>query len=59
MGAMLAIRNLGAHELEGVAPEKSKIDVYIQEPMTPESAIEPLGLASQAMRWLDDAARTL
>jgi uncharacterized protein (TIGR02391 family) len=59
MGAMLAIRNLGAHELEGVAPEKSKIDVYIQEPMTPESAIELLGLASQAMRWLDDAARTL
>jgi uncharacterized protein (TIGR02391 family) len=39
MGAFQGIRNLGAHELEGVAPA---------------SAIELLGLTSQFMRWLDD-----
>ena len=39
MGASQAVRNLGAHELEGI-PQAS--------------AIELLGLASQFMRWLDD-----
>ncbi len=39
MGASQAVRNLGAHELEGIPAA---------------SAIELLGLASQFMRWLDD-----
>lgn len=39
MGAAQAVRNLGAHELEGLAAA---------------SAIELLGLASQFMRWLDE-----
>jgi uncharacterized protein (TIGR02391 family) len=39
LGASQAVRNLGAHELEGIDPG---------------SAIELLGLASQFMRWLDD-----
>jgi uncharacterized protein (TIGR02391 family) len=39
MGASQAVRNLGAHELEGIDPA---------------SAIELLGLASQFMRWLDN-----
>lgn len=44
MGTMRAVRNLGAHELEG---------------MERASAIELLGLASQMMRWLDDAVMIL
>lgn len=40
MGSMEAVRNLGAHELEG---------------MEQASAIELLGMASQCMRWLDDS----
>ena len=39
MGASQGVRNLGAHELEGIDPA---------------SAIELLGLSSQFMRWLDD-----
>ncbi len=39
LGASQAVRNLGAHELEGIDGG---------------SAIELLGLASQFMRWLDD-----
>jgi uncharacterized protein (TIGR02391 family) len=39
-GATQAIRNLGAHELEGIDGA---------------AAIELLGLASQFMRWLDEA----
>jgi uncharacterized protein (TIGR02391 family) len=38
LGASRAIRNLGAHQLEGIDPA---------------SAIELLGLSSQFMRWLD------
>ncbi len=44
MGSMEAVRNLGAHELEG---------------MEQASAIELLGLASQCMRWLDGSAINL
>ncbi len=39
MGASQGVRNLGAHELEGIDPA---------------SAVELLGLASQFMRWLDE-----
>jgi uncharacterized protein (TIGR02391 family) len=39
-GAVQAIRNLGAHDLEGIHTA---------------AAIELLGLASQFMRWLDEA----
>jgi uncharacterized protein (TIGR02391 family) len=39
LGAAQAVRNLGAHELEGIDGP---------------SAIELLGLASQFMRWLDE-----
>lgn len=39
MGTSQGVRNLGAHELEGIDPA---------------SAIELLGLASQFMRWLDE-----
>jgi uncharacterized protein (TIGR02391 family) len=39
LGASQAVRNLGAHEIEGIDDA---------------SAIELLGLASQFMRWLDD-----
>lgn len=44
MGSMEAVRNLGAHELEG---------------MDQASAMELLGLASQCMRWLDESAFNL
>jgi uncharacterized protein (TIGR02391 family) len=39
IGASRGVRNLGAHEPEGIEPA---------------SAIELLGLASQFMRWLDE-----